>query len=117
PARPMVSSRPVRAPEKTIRLVVFFTVFFGWVAWSGLEILGVRLLGLFSPRLASRVMRRLAVRWNRFVAAWSRLAVRAEIELEGEVPQGRDLIFVSNHQSIIDITVLLSRLGACNLLF
>jgi 1-acyl-sn-glycerol-3-phosphate acyltransferase len=113
----MLSSGPVRTPEKTVRLAVFFTGFFAWVAWSGLEILGVRLLGLASPRLASRVMRRLAVRWNGVVAAWSRLVAGVEIELEGEVPAGRDLIFVSNHQSIIDTTVFLARLGACNLLF
>ncbi|HVY62477.1 MAG TPA: 1-acyl-sn-glycerol-3-phosphate acyltransferase [Planctomycetota bacterium] len=107
----------MRTPERTIRLGVFFTGFFAWIAWSGFEVLGVRLLSLASPRLASRLMRRMAVRWNRLVAGWARLAAGVSIDLEGEVPEGRNLIFIANHQSIIDITVLLSKLGSKNLLF
>ena len=41
-ARRMLSSAAMRTPEKTARLGVFFSVFFAWIAWSGLEILGVK---------------------------------------------------------------------------
>jgi 1-acyl-sn-glycerol-3-phosphate acyltransferase len=113
----MVSMLGVRTPEKTLRLGLFFTGFFAQVALTGVLIAPVRLLALVAPRAAAEVMRAMIYAWNRCVVLWARAAAGIRLEVEGALPEGANLVIASNHQSILDIPVIVSVLHRARPLF
>src|SRR5207244_3034643 len=49
--------------------------------------------------------------------AWARAAAGMRLRIEGELPAGAGLVIVSNHQSLIDIPLLIATFPAANPLF
>ncbi len=115
--RDAIFFRPVTPPERAIRQIVFFAGFFAFMAWTGLKLLPVRLLGLVAPGAACRLARRMIVTWNRRVVRWAQLAAGVDLVIEGSPPAGTGYVIASSHQSIVDIPLVLATFGAQNPLF
>ncbi len=105
--------------ERIARGLLLFAGVVAVVVYHGLWTLLVgRPLGLVSRRLRREFFQRIATKWGRRLVAWTKLAARVRLEVEGAAPADEGpLVVVSNHQSHVDTPVLYSLFPRARLRF
>lgn len=101
----------MRTAERRFRLAAFFAAFGALCVWYMLRLAPLRLLRHVSRPLTRRLARGIQRGWAGKVVFLARVACRTRVLVEGRAPEGSGVfVVVSNHQSILDIPVILSAL-------
>jgi 1-acyl-sn-glycerol-3-phosphate acyltransferase len=101
----------MRHLERRLRLAAFFSGLAALTVYYALRLAPLRLLRHLARPLTRRLARGIQRGWARKVVFLARIACRTRVLVEGRPPEARGVfIVVSNHQSILDIPVILSAL-------